>query len=137
MMKVHFILYVADQSRSAAFYSSVLDQAATLDVPGMTEFSLGDLMVLGLMPENGIARLLGAAITHPSLARGIPRSELYLVVEDAAAVHARAIVAGAHELSPLELRDWGHSVAYSLDPDGHVLAIASQPALESYGKELG
>ncbi len=125
MMKVHFILYVADQNRSAAFYSSVLGQEPTLDVPGMTEFSLGNLTVLGLMPEDGIARLLGETITHPSLARGIPRSELYLVVEDAAAVHARAIVAGGLELSPLELRDWGHSVAYSLDPDGHVLAFAS------------
>ena len=39
---------------------------------------------------------------------------------------ARAIEFGAREVSPLALRDWGHSVAYSLDPDGHVLAFASQ-----------
>lgn len=124
-MKAHFILYVADQRRSAAFYSLVLGDTPTLDVPGMTEFSLGPMTVLGLMPEVGVARLLGATITHPSLARGIPRSELYLVVDDAAALHARAIATGARELSPLTLRDWGHSVAYSLDLDGHVLAFAS------------
>lgn len=124
-MKAHFILYVADQQRSTAFYSLVLGDTPTLDVPGMTEFSLGPMTVLGLMPEAGIVRLLGEAITNPSLARGIPRSELYLVVEDATALHARAIAAGARELSPLTLRDWGHSVAYSLDLDGHVLAFAS------------
>jgi uncharacterized glyoxalase superfamily protein PhnB len=58
------------------------------------------------------------------LAQKTPRSEVYLMVEDAAAFHSRAIVAGARELSPLALRDWGHAVGYSLDPDGYVLAFA-------------
>ena len=124
-MKAHFILYVADQQRSTKFYSSILEKAPILNVPGMTEFSLGEKMVLGLMPEDGIVRLLGTTITHPSLARGIPRSELYLIVRDAGALHDRAIAAGACELSPLALRDWGHAVAYSRDLDGHILAFAS------------
>jgi len=124
-MKAHFILYVADQERSTAFYSAVLDQAPTLNVPGMTELVLEDSAVLGLMPEDGITRLLGAAIDHPSSARGVPRAELYLVVENPAAFYARAIATGARELSPLSLRDWGSRVAYCLDPDGHVLAFAS------------
>ncbi|MEQ1764009.1 MAG: VOC family protein [Pyrinomonadaceae bacterium] len=124
-MKAHFILYVSDQKRSAAFYSTVLGEAPTLDVPGMTKFSLGHQTVLGLMPESGIVRLLGNAIPNPSSARGIPRSELYLVVQDPAAFHARAIAAGGLELSPLAPRDWGDSVAYSLDTDGHILAFAS------------
>jgi predicted enzyme related to lactoylglutathione lyase len=124
-LKAHFILYVADQRRSAAFYRSVLGKAPTLDVPGMTEFELGQEAVLGLMPEDGIARLLGSGIAHPSSARGAARSELYLLVDDAAAVHARAVESGAREVSPVAARDWGHVVGYSLDPDGHVLAVAS------------
>ena len=124
-MKVHFILYVADQRRSADFYRSVLGQDPTLDVPGMTEFELTQGAVLGLMPEDGIARLLGPAIAHPSSAQGAPRSELYLIVDDAAAVHARALEAGAQEVSPVSARDWGDIAGYSLDPDGHVLAVAS------------
>ena len=124
-MKTHFILYVSDQKRSTSFYSSVLGEAPSLNVPGMTEFRLSDSAVLGLMPEAGIVSLLGDAIIPPSSALGAPRSELYLVVEDAAEFHARAIASGAREVSPLSLRDWGHSVAYSLDPDGHVLAFAS------------
>jgi len=123
-MRSHFILYVADQRRSAAFYESVLGHPPTLDVPGMTEFELSDDAVLGLMPEDGIARLLGAAIGHPSLARAAPRAELYLVASDAQAMHARAVTCGAREVSAPAPRDWGAVVGYSLDPDGHVLAIA-------------
>jgi hypothetical protein len=39
---------------------------------------------------------------------------------------ARAVAAGAREISGLEPRDWGHDVAYALDADGHVLAFARQ-----------
>jgi len=117
-MKPHFILYVADQRRSTEFYSAVLDEAPTLDVPGMTEFSLGNDTILGLMPEDGIVRLLGEKIAHPSLARNIPRCEIYLVVEDAAAFHARALLAGAKEISAFALRDWDilrHTVSIRTD----------------------
>ncbi|MCA8976877.1 MAG: VOC family protein [Planctomycetes bacterium] len=121
----HFILYVADQERSRAFYAAVLDASPRLHVPGMTEFDLVGGAVLGLMPAAGIRRLLGEAIPDPGGADGVPRAELYLLREAAAQLHARAIAAGARELSPLQPRDWGHDVAYALDPDGHVLAFAS------------
>jgi catechol 2,3-dioxygenase-like lactoylglutathione lyase family enzyme len=123
-LQAHFILYVSDQQKSTAFYSDVLAEAPTLHAPGMTEFRLSESSVLGLMPASGIVRLLGDSIIHPSLAQGVPRSELYLVVENAMAFHQRAIAAGARELSPMSLRDWGHRAAYCLDPDGHVLAFA-------------
>ncbi len=119
-MRAHFILYVGDQGASTAFYRRVLAAEPVLDVPGMTEFTLTDGAVLGLMPEAGIARLLAGAFSPPS---GF-RAELYLVVPDPAAAHARALAAGARELSALAPRDWGAEVAYSLDPDGHVLAFA-------------
>ena len=125
IMKAHFILFAAAQDESTRFYTSVLGEAPILNVPGMTEFRLSESAVLGLMPASGIVRLLGEAIVHPSLVQGVPRSELYLVVDDPSAFHARAMAAGARELSPLKLRDWGHMVAYSLDPDGHLLAFAS------------
>ncbi len=92
----------------------------------MTEFALGPSAVLGLMPEQGIRRLLGPALPDPSLGSGIPRAELYLVVPEAVAFHERALAAGARELSPLSPRSWRHRVAYSQDPDGHVLAFAEE-----------
>ena len=127
-MRAHFILYVRDPRASAAFYARALGMAPALDVPGMTEFHLDGGAVLGLMPERGIRRLLGDALPDPALAAGAPRAEVYVVVEDAAAFHARALAAGARELSPLAARDWGHRAAYSLDPDGHVLAFAEEMA---------
>jgi catechol 2,3-dioxygenase-like lactoylglutathione lyase family enzyme len=123
---VHFILYVRDQRRSTSFWAAALDAHPTLDVPGMTEFTLGPATVLGLMPAAGIKRLL-PALADPDTARDVPRAEIYLVVQHAGACHARAVSAGARELSPLEERSWGHRVAYCLDPDGHVLAFA-EPA---------
>ncbi len=123
MARVHFILYVHDQAASARFYRAVFEQAPRLDVPGMTEFALGDA-VLGLMPEAGIRRLLGDALPDPKQARGVPRAEVYLMVDDPAQHHRRALAAGGRELSPLTPRDWGHEAAYALDLDGHVLAFA-------------
>ena len=124
----HFILYVADQPRSAGFYAAVLADSPRLNVPGMTQFTLPGGAILGLMPEAAIERLLGPALPSPSAGRGVPRAEIYLVVAQAATYHARALAAGARELSPLSLRSWGHMAAYSLDPDGHVLAFATDGA---------
>jgi len=126
MPATHVILYVADQRRSAAFWAAVLARPPRLDAPGMTEFELPGGAVLGLMPEAGIRRLLGARLPDPAAARGVPRAELYLLVDDPQAVHARALAAGATELSPLLPRDWGQRAAYALDPDGHVLASAGE-----------
>lgn len=122
-MQIHFILYVVDQAASERFYRHVLGREPRLHVPGMTEFEIGDA-VLGLMPESGIRRLLGPALPDPSAARGTPRAEIYLVVADAHPLHGRALDAGGRELSPVQSRDWGHSVGYILDPDSHVVAFA-------------
>ena len=120
----HFILYIADQRRSTAFYSSVLAVEPRLDVPGMTEYALPGGGVLGLMPESAIYRLLGDALPDLAPARGVPRAELYLVLDEPEAFHQRALAAGAAELSPMLARSWGHVAAYSQDLDGHVLAFA-------------
>ena len=90
----------------------------------MTEFNLANDCTLGLMPQTGIKRLLGARLPDLDAGDGIPRAELYLLVDEPQTYHQRALDAGATELSELAARDWGHRAAYSLDPDGHVLAFA-------------
>lgn len=124
MSRAHFILYVADQARSAAFYAAALGAPPALDVPGMTEFALPGGAVLGLMPEAGIRRLL-PDLPDPALARGAPRAETYLLVAEPREALERAVAAGAKELSPVRPRDWGDDAGYCLDPDGHVLAFAA------------
>jgi catechol 2,3-dioxygenase-like lactoylglutathione lyase family enzyme len=127
-MRAYFILYVADQERSTAFYKAVLASEPLLHVPGMTEFALPSGAILGLVPEGRIKALLGPALPDPSVAHGTPRAELYLLLGEPAAFHERALRNGARELSALAPRDWGHTVAYSLDPDGHVIAFARATA---------
>jgi uncharacterized glyoxalase superfamily protein PhnB len=94
----------------------------------MTEFKLNDGSSLGLMPESGIKKLLGEGLPDPAGANGVPRAELYLTLTDAESYHRRALEAGATESSAMAKRPWGHRVAYSLDPDGHVLAFCEDPA---------
>jgi uncharacterized glyoxalase superfamily protein PhnB len=117
------ILYACDQLRSRDFYARVFGVSPTLDVPGMTEFAIGD-MTLGIMPEKGIAKILGDSVPHPKTGNGIPRCELYLYVENPKMQYERALTAGAKGLSPLARRDWGDEVAYCADPDGHIIAFA-------------
>ncbi|MBK8500440.1 MAG: VOC family protein [Flavobacteriales bacterium] len=124
-MTVEFILYVADQQRSARFYEILLGWSPTLSVPGMTEFALPGGCKLGLMPESGIARIISGPLPHPAKAQGVPRCELYLLVDDLPALIQRAEGADATLVSAEADRDWGHRVAYYADPDGHVVACAT------------
>lgn len=120
-MRAHFVLFVADQAASTRFFAAVLAQEPALDAPGMTEFTLAEDCVLGLMPTAGIQRLLGRMDVGNT---GVSAAELYLHVEDPQAAHDRAVADGAEELSPLAARDWGDDVAYSRTQDGAVLAFA-------------
>lgn len=123
---IQFILYVKDQKRSCNFYTSVLNTEPELDVPGMTEFLLSPGCKLGLMPEDGIARIINPILPHPKNGNGIPRCELYLLVPDPERSLENALSQGATLVSECSERNWGHLVAYCSDPDGHVVAFAKE-----------
>jgi predicted enzyme related to lactoylglutathione lyase len=120
---IEVILYARDQQRSRDFYASVLELAPTLDVPGMTEFNIGETK-LGLMPEAGIRSLLGLSSGELAASDSRLVCELYLSVDDPVQYADRALKYGATMLSAYSMRDWGDSVVYVVDPDGHVLAFA-------------
>ncbi|MBI1308207.1 MAG: lactoylglutathione lyase [Bacteroidetes bacterium] len=124
-MKSEFILYVKDQKKSRDFYIRVMNIKPTLDVPGMTEFTLSENVKLGLMPESGIRKILGTTTPDPASGNGIPRCELYLKLENPESYFQRAISAGAIPVSPFQQRDWGDSAGYVADPDGHILCFAT------------
>lgn len=126
MIVFEFILYVSDQQRSVDFYAAVLQLQPSLNVPGMTEFTLAENLKLGLMPENGIAKIITPAMVHPASGNGIPRSELYLQVDDVEAAMQRAEDAGAKIVDAAADRDWGDTVGYVADLDGHVIAFAKK-----------
>jgi len=123
---VEFILYVADQKVSRDFYSKILDKEPVLDVNGMTEFLLSAECKLGLMPVEGITKILGKTFRDSETVRVIHKCELYLDVPNIEESYTKAIEAGAAELSPVTLRNWGDRVGYLSDPDGHIIAFASR-----------
>ena len=123
---IEFILFVSNQERSKAFYSNLFCLKPSLDVQGMTEFHLSDSVKLGLMPEEGAAKIIGSALPHPRQARGIARCELYLKVENPMEYINRGIEIGGKLISKFEERDWGDKVAYLSDLDGHVIAFAQE-----------
>ena len=118
------ILYVADQNKSSDFYSLVLNIKPSLYVPGMTEFELSPNLKLGLMPEKGIVKILKNKTPNPHDGNGIPRCELYIKTENADAYYEKAIIAGAKPVSKMQKRDWGDTVGYVADFDGHIIAFA-------------
>lgn len=126
METVEFILYVARQGAARDFYSKVLMKEPVLDVEGMTEFELNAGCKLGLMPEEGIAKILQPILPHPSEAQGAPRCELYLYVDSPQDYLERAFGAGAVLISPNRMREWGDEVGYCADLDGHVVAFAKK-----------
>ncbi len=122
--EIEFILYIENQQVSKVFYEKLLLQKPILDVPGMTEFQLAENVKLGLMPNNGIAKIIGQTMPHPKKGAGIPRCELYLKVDDAQQYINRGLQAGAKLISALQPRDWGDTAGYIADLDGHIIAFA-------------
>ncbi len=123
---IQIILYVNDQNASANFYQKIFRKKPELNVPGMTEFKLSENCKLGLMPNQGIAKILGNKIPHPEQGNGIPRCELYLYIQNIQDEFNNALSAGAKIISPIAARDWGDTACYFSDPDGHILAFAEK-----------
>ncbi len=124
MFEIEFILYVSDQMRSKIFYEELLQLDPSLNVSGMTEFTLHNNVKLGLMPENGIAKIISNKLPHPKEGNGVPRCELYLKIENPNEYMKRGVKLGGKVISDLQNRDWGDRVGYISDLDGHIIAFA-------------
>ncbi|WP_442787814.1 VOC family protein [Flavobacterium suncheonense] len=121
-----FILYVDNQESASRFYEAVFRTKPTLEVPGMTEFTLSETLKIGLMPNSGIAKILTPKTVHPEKGNGIPRCELYFYVNDLQFEFDNAVKAGAKIISDIEDRNWGDRVGYVADLDGHIIAFAEK-----------
>lgn len=126
MNEIEFILYVSNQEKSRNFYERLLNIKPSLNVPGMTEFKLFENVKLGLMPENGIAKIISEKLPHPKNGNGIPRCEIYLKVESPIEYINRGIELGGKEISEFQNRDWGDKVGYISDLDGNIIAFAQK-----------
>ncbi len=120
------ILYVKDQQKSTQYYEQLFRKSADLNVPGMTEFILNQHCKLGLMPNDGIAKIITPALPHPELGNGIPRCELYFIVENLEEEFNHVKSLNTTIISEIEPRNWGDTAFYFSDLDGHVIAFAEK-----------
>ena len=111
-------LIVDGASAAIDFYCSVLGASERMRMPmpngriGHAELELGDSLLM-LADENPDMDIRG-----PASLGGAPVS-MHLYVEDADAVFARALDAGAKALRPLEDRFYGDRSGQFEDPFGH------------------
>lgn len=119
------ILAVRDPHASARFYESFLGWKRAVDVPVYVELSSGEGAALGLYQAEGFARNTGVPIA-PRGGPGTSPAECYFRVADLDEAERAIRAAGGVCLSPRAARSWGETVAYYLDPDGHVVALAQR-----------
>ena len=105
----------ADIDRSRAFYERVLGVAADDTVPTRVYFHCGDVIV--------------AVIDRRSHPFTPTPDNLYFATGEVDAVHARAVDAGAAEITPVDRQPWGERSFYCLDPDGNRLCFVDETTL--------
>ncbi len=122
---VHVIFYVSDQVAATAFWQAVLNCPPTLDVPGMTEFTLGTQVVLGAMGTPAQSVPYTVKVNVPS-AVGVPPMIVPVATPSCRTVrplsylrHVPArLAAGRHGLPDGPLTALGGRAGTGL-PDGH------------------
>lgn len=120
------IIYVENQHKAKTFYTSLLDKAPTLDVVGMTEIPLTSTTRLGILPGDGIVKILEGNVDNPNQNTAYPRCELYLFVDDPIYYYEKAIRLGGRGISEASVRNWGDYVSYVADFDGNIIAFAKR-----------
>ena len=113
------IFPVADVARALAFYRDVIGLAVRVDLPVFAQLDTAPHAALGLYEREAFTQTAGLSEVPPP-----GGTELYLSVPDLDAAIERALQAGATLTSPKAVRAWGDEVAYFLDPDGNVVALA-------------
>ncbi|MEN8193505.1 MAG: glyoxalase [Bacteroidota bacterium] len=126
MNKTYFIIYVKDVDKTKLFYELLFAIPPIVDEPGMCEFELPNGAILGIMPNSSLEKLFGTDYIVNEKKKTSPKFELYFQVDNAEAFHKKAKQLGALELRKFGKMDWGDSVAYSINHDGHILAFAQK-----------
>jgi uncharacterized glyoxalase superfamily protein PhnB len=121
------ILAVRDVEAATRFYRRAFGWSQTVGVRVYSELELPGGMRLGLYERNAFGRNTGQVPSGIEPGEIAP-TEIYLYTDAIEEVIASLSAAGARELSPLALRDWGDEAAYFADLDGNVLVLARRAA---------
>jgi catechol 2,3-dioxygenase-like lactoylglutathione lyase family enzyme len=119
----YVILYVDSPARSLAFYEAAFGMTRLFLHEGgeWAELDAGSIK-LGLCARALLERM-GKPPGRPDPTRA--SSEIAFVMDDVEAALRRAVAAGARLISPAKQMEWGQTVAYVADPDGHLVELCT------------
>ncbi len=126
MNKTYFIIYVDDVEKTKMFYEILFNIKPIIDEPDMCELELPNGAILGIMPNSSLEKLFGTEYGISEKKKATPKFEFYFQVENAEALHKKALQLGALEIRNFTEMDWGDKVAYSKNHDGHIIAFAEK-----------
>ena len=117
-------LYLKDAAKAIEFYKKVFGAVELVRMPGPdgrighAEIRIGDspVMMADEMPQMGYS--------SPTT-RGGSTASIALYVEDADAVFAKALAAGAKEVKPMQNQFYGDRSGTIEDPSGHMWTIGT------------
>ena len=120
------IVYVPDVAASLDFFEKAFGFARRFLHESGTygELESGETTLSFAAHELGEMNFTGGHIAAHSSARPLGM-EIGLVTEDVAAAHARALAAGARELTAPTSKPWGQTVSYLRSPDGTLIELCS------------
>lgn len=123
------ILSVENLPYSVRFDDQAFGRQHWVDRPNFVQLQLPVSVGVGIYERHGFGRNTGHV---PSRIRPgeLAPTELYLYVDDLAAAVAQLQRAGGRLLSPAATRDRSDEVAYLIDLDGNVRALARTGALQ-------
>jgi lactoylglutathione lyase len=114
---------VSDLERSESFYVDALG----LEVLSRIDTSEVREVIVGTPGEGSQLMLAKHTTAHLSEPQGIWK--VFLFTDDAAALYARAITAGAEAVEPPKfLEQFSVTIAFVKDPDGYLLELGQQHA---------
>lgn len=120
------IIYVPDVPASLRFFEQAFGLARRFLHESNTygELDTGETTLAFAVNELADMHFDGGVVQAATSARPLG-VEIAFVTQDVAAAHARAVDAGATELSPPEAKPWGQVVSYVRCPDGSLVELCS------------
>ncbi|MEI2705665.1 MAG: VOC family protein [Ilumatobacteraceae bacterium] len=115
-----YCIYVSDLERSVEFYTALigLKEQSRTDIPGVNECVVA--------ADHGGGRLQ-LAYRHDDIKpvdHGNALWKIYMIVDDADAVHDAVVAAGYEStMKPERLERWPVKVGFVVDPDGYLVEL--------------
>jgi lactoylglutathione lyase len=119
----YIVLFVEDLERTLAFYAGKVGLPVRFRAEGYVELAV-EGSKLAFLARSRVSELVGDAHAGRPTS-GSHESSVTLLVEDIDRTHRELTARGVTFLGAPKDRPWGQRTAYFVDPDGHLIEIAT------------